>query len=205
MVEDIRNASAEEYWDKLREMMGADGLMTYRYLGRRVNMLDDSDTMRIRRDMRNPAGGLMASPLAIAAPETGGFTDQATVPAPVTYQLHVVDDGRDVGEIRIRRVPIHAGRSMGFSSSEIVDAADDSRVIAIVSGTGIKIGEAPPNPEAIDEPPDIPDSPSLPPLWEAFGASRGDDGHWRLPELDMKHASTSASLHLGPIHIVLEA
>jgi len=204
MVEDIRNVSAEEYWDKLREMMGADGLMTYRYLGRKVNTLDDSDTMRIRRDMRNPAGGIMAAPLAIAAPETGGFTDKATVPAPVTYTLQVLDAGRDVGEIRIRRRPIRSGRTMGFGGAEIVDAADDSRLIAVIAGTGIKIGEAPPDFRPIDDPPDIPDSPSLPPLHEAFGARRGSDGHWELPELDAKLASTSASLHLGPIHVVME-
>ncbi|MDT5186623.1 MAG: hypothetical protein QOI29_4781, partial [Mycobacterium sp.] len=28
---------------------------------------------------------------------------------------------------------------------------------------------------------------------------------WRLPALTSRHASTSASLHLGPIHVVFEA
>src|ERR1700730_7625940 len=92
VVEDIRNAPAAEYWDRMRTMMGADGLMTYRYLGRTVNTLEEHDTMRIRRAMRNPAGGLMAPPLAIAAPDTGGFTDVESVPAPVTYSLHLLDD-----------------------------------------------------------------------------------------------------------------
>jgi hypothetical protein len=183
-VEDIRDVPVEEYWDRLKSMMGADGLMTYRYLGRTVNTLDDTDTMRIRRDMRNAAGGLMAAPLAIAAPETGGFTDITAVPAPVTYALHVLDDGRDVSEIRVRRSTIHGGRNMGFGEATIVDADDGDRVIAVCAGTGVKIGTAPPDFRPIDPPPDIPDSPSLPPLHEAFGARRRADGNWELPDLD---------------------
>jgi hypothetical protein len=37
-----------------------------------------------------------------------------------------------------------------------------------------------------------------------FGAQRTADG-WRLPALTSRHASTSASLHLGPIHVIFEA
>jgi hypothetical protein len=207
MAEDIRDAPAEEYWARLKAMMGSDGLMTYWYLGRTVNTLDapGHDTMRIRRDMRNAVGGLMAAPIAIAAPETGGFTDMATVPAPVIYGLHVLDDGRDVSEIRMRHTTVRAGRKMGFGRTEIVDAADSGRVIAIATGMGIKLADAPPGFQPIDLPPDIEDSPSLPPLHEVFGARRRADGRWELPELNPKMASTSASLHLGPVHIVLEA
>jgi hypothetical protein len=38
----------------------------------------------------------------------------------------------------------------------------------------------------------------------AFGATPDSDG-WRLPRLSPRHASTSASLHIGPIHVVFEA
>jgi hypothetical protein len=207
MAEDLRNATAEEYWDRLKAMMGADGLMTYWYLGRTVNAgdLPGHDTMRLRRDMRNAAGGLMAAPLAIAAPETGGFTDMATVPAPVTYGLHVIDDGRDVSQISMRHETVRPGRRMGFGRTEIVDAANPTRVIAIATGSGIKLADAPPGFRPIDLPPDIEDSPDLPPLPEVFGATRRAHGVWALPELNPKMASTSASLHLGPVHIVLEA
>jgi hypothetical protein len=53
-------------------------------------------------------------------------------------------------------------------------------------------------------PPDMPDTEDLPALHVVFGASRDPDG-WRLPVLAPTHASTSASLHLGPIHVVFEA
>ena len=207
MVEDIREAAAEDYWAKLREMMGEDGLMSYRYLGRTVNTLDaeEKNTMVLRRDMRNAAGGIMAAPLAIAAPETGGFTDMETVPAPVTYALHVLDDAKDVREVRILHATIHAGRTMGFGQSRIVDADHPDRVIALARGTGVKLGTAPPGFQPIDHPPLIEDTPDLPPLHVAFGAERRPDGSWSLPPLNPKHASTSASLHLGPIHVLLEA
>ena len=51
---------------------------------------------------------------------------------------------------------------------------------------------------------EIVDSPDLPPLWKAFGASRRDDGHWTLPELSVELASPDAALHIGPQHVVLE-
>jgi hypothetical protein len=50
----------------------------------------------------------------------------------------------------------------------------------------------------------IEDSPDLPPLWQAFGASRRDDGHWVMPELTLEVASPDAALHIGPQHVLLE-
>jgi len=48
------------------------------------------------------------------------------------------------------------------------------------------------------------DSPDLPPLHVVFGARKGDDGAWRLPELRPELSSPHAALHLGPINVVLE-
>src|SRR5271156_6580619 len=76
VVRDIRDGPIDEYWDRLRQMMGSDGLITYWYLGRAFNQIVDADTVRLRRDMRNNTGGIMAAPLAIAAPETGGWRDR---------------------------------------------------------------------------------------------------------------------------------
>jgi hypothetical protein len=185
-------------------MLGPDGLITYWYLGRAFNQAQDPDTVRLRRDMRNSAGGIMAAPLAIAAPETGGWRDREAVPAPVTYGLHIIDDARDVSEIRVSRSTVRRGSKIGFSRSEITDAADTSRLIAVTTGVGVKLGDAPPSFRPVDLPPETPDTADLPPLHVVFGAQRDPDG-WRLPALTARLASTSASLHLGPIHVVFEA
>lgn len=204
VVKDIRDGPAEAYWDRLRAMMGPEGLITYWYLGRAVNQDQDPDTMRLRRDMRNPAGGILAAPLAIAAPETGGWRDREVVPAPVAYSLHILEDAADVAEIRIARSTVRRGRTMGFSRSEITDAARPGRVIAVTTGIGVTLGDAPPGFRPIDVPPGIPDAADLPPLHVVFGARRDADG-WRLPPLGPRLASTSASLHLGPVHVAFEA
>lgn len=203
-VTDIREGPPEEYWERLRQMMGPSGLMTYWYLGRAFNQIDDPDTMVLRRDMRNARGGVMAAPLAIAAPETGGWRDRDVVPAPVAYGLHVIDDARDVTEIRVIRSTVRQGKKMGFSRSEIVDAANSDRVIAVTTGIGVTLGPAATGFAPIDVPPGLPDTDDLPALHVVFGATRDADG-WRLPPLSSRHASTSASLHLGPIHVAFEA
>jgi len=204
VVRDIREGPVEEYWDRLREMMGPDGLITYWYLGRAFNQTVDPDTVRLRRDMRNSTGGIMAAPLAIAAPETGGWRDREAIPAPVTYGLHILDDASDVAQIRVSRSTVRRGAKMGFSRSLITDANDSSRVIAVTTGVGVTLGDAPQSFRPVDVPPQLPDTADLPPLHVVFGAQRSSDG-WRLPALTSRHASTSASLHLGPIHVVFEA
>ncbi len=207
MVDDLRAATPDEYWARFDAMMGADGLLTYRYLGRRTVALHDvdHDSMRIRRDMRNAVGGLMAAPLAIATAESGGFTDIESIPAPITAGLHIVDDGRDVREILIRRTFVHMGKTMGFTQSEAVDAANPSRLIAISHGTGVKLADAPGGFKPVEPGPEIDDAPDLPPLHAVFGGKRRAEGIWELPTLGGSIASTSGSLHIGPIHIILEA
>lgn len=202
-VRDIREGPADEYWERLRHLMGPEGLITYWYLGRGFNQEVDPDTMSLRSDMRNGDGGLMAAPLAIAAPETGGWRDREVVPAPMTYALHVLDPAPDVRAVRVTRETVRRGRKIGFSRSVVTDADDSRRVIALTSGTGVSLGEAPSGFRPVDLPPDLPQV-DLPPLHVVFGARRDPDG-WRLPELTTRLASTSASLHLGPIHVICEA
>ena len=94
---------------------------------------------------------------------------------------------------------------MGYSRSMIVDADDHDRVIAFTEGQGVRIGVPPEGLEKMPEAKlEIVDSPDLPPLWQAFGASRRDDGHWVFPELSVELASPDAALHIGPQHVVLE-
>ena len=206
MPDDIRDAPIDDYWDRFEQRWT--GLLSYRYLGKSSAALDrgGAETMRLRHDMRNPAGGIMAAPLCIASPESGGMADDAYVPNPVIASLHILDDARDVDEIEVRREVIRMGRRMGFSRSQIVDAADPERVVALSEGMGVSLGQPPPGFEPVDNPPiAVEDSPQLPPLHVVFGARRRPDGAWELPELSDELSSPDAALHLGPIHVVLEA
>jgi hypothetical protein len=206
MPDDIRDGPVEQYWHRFEQRWT--GLLSYRYLGKTSPTLDrgGGETMRLRHDMRNAAGGIMAAPLCIASPELGGMADDAFVPNPVIASLHILDDARDVGAIEVRRDVIRVGRRMGFSRSQIVDAADPERVIALAEGMGVSLGEPPPGFEPVDNRPlAIEDSPALPPLHAVFGARRRPDGTWELPELSDELSSPDAALHLGPIHVVLEA
>jgi hypothetical protein len=206
MLEDIRETPEEQYWAELRRRWTS--LLSYRYLGRshgRLNSGPADNTMRLRHDMRNRAGGIMAAPLCIASPEGGGLSDDVAVPNPVIHSLQILDDARDVGRIEVISEVLKTGRQMGFSRSRIVDADHPDRVIALTEGQGISLGGTPGGFQKMDEAKiEVEDSPSLPPLWKVFGASRRDDGHWVLPELRLELASPDAALHIGPQHILIE-
>lgn len=186
------------------------GLLSYRYIGRNhssMNLGPEDNTVRIRHDMRNEAGGLMVAPLAISSPE-GGQADLVAVPNPVIASVQILDPGFDVETIEVRDSGnIHQGRRMGYGRCLIVDAAHRDRVLAFIDGQGAVIGTPPDGLERMDVDDakiEIDDSPDLPPLWQVFGASRRDDGHWVLPELSVEFASPDAALHIGPQHVVLE-
>jgi len=186
------------------------GLLSYRYIGRKhssMNFGEIDNTVTIRRDMRNEAGGLMVAPLAISSPE-GCQTDMVAVPNPVIASVQIVDPGYDVTRIEIVESGIvHQGRTMGYGRCKIVDADNPARVIAFNEGQGAIIGVPPEGLDRMDVSGTelvVEDSPDLSPLWEAFGASKRDDGHWVLPELSVELASPDAALHIGPQHVVLE-
>jgi hypothetical protein len=186
------------------------GLLSYRYIGRNhhsMNVGPQDDTVRIRRDMRNEAGGIMVAPLAIASPE-GCQADLVAVPNPVIASVQIIDPGLDVETIAVLDSGnIHQGKTMGYGRCIIVDADNPQRVIAFNSGQGAVIGTPPDGLDKMDVTGTelvIEDSPDLPPLWQAFGASKRDDGHWVLPELSLELASPDAALHIGPQHVVLE-
>jgi hypothetical protein len=185
------------------------GLLSYRYIGRNHGSMNTGpvdNTVTLRRDMRNAAGGLLVAPLSISAPEGDVGSDLVAVPNPVIHSCQILDDARDVSRIEVVESEVlRSGARMGYSRSKIVDADDHGRVIAFMEGQGVRIGTPP---EGLDKMPEdkleIVDSPDLPPLWQAFGASRRDDGRWVLPELSVELASPDAALHIGPQHVVLE-
>lgn len=207
MTNDLRGVPPDQFWQKLTEVMQS-GLLTYRYLGRRNRDMHDvpHDSMVIRRDMRTKAGGIAAAPLMIGAADAGGFTDFDAVPAPVVASLSILDPGLDVREVRIDREILRRGRTMGFTRTRITDAANPGRLLALTSGVGVKLADTPESGgELFELPAEIEDRPDLPALTQVFGATRDSSGIWRLPALNRDTASTSGSLHIGPIHIVLEA
>jgi hypothetical protein len=186
------------------------GLLSYRYIGRKhasMNLGETDDTVTIRRDMRNETGGIMVAPLAIASPE-GCQTDMVAVPNPVIASVQIVDPGYDVAKIEIVGSGIlHQGRTIGYGRCKIVDADNPDRVIAFNEGQGAIIGVPPEGLDRMDVSGTelvIEDSAKLPPLWQAFGASKRADGHWVLPALSAELASPDAALHIGPQHVVLE-
>ena len=205
MPEDIRNVSADEYWKEFGTRWTA--LLSYRYLGRVNPTLDagvEGASMPLRHDMRNALGGIMAAPLCIASPESGGMADDYYVPNPVIASMQVIDAAQGVERVEVLGETIRIGRQMGFSRSRIVDANDHDRLIALSEGMGVSLSGTPEGFERVENPPiDVIDSPDLPPLHEVFGAKRREDA-WTLPELELELASPDAALHLGPIHIVLE-
>lgn len=207
---DIRELAgdADAYRDELYRRWT--GLLSYRYIGRNhsaMNLGEVDNTVTIRRDMRNEAGGIMVAPLAIASPE-GCQTDMVAVPNPVIASVQIVDPGNDVARIEIMDSGIvHQGRTMGYGRCKIVDADNPERVIAFNEGQGAIIGIPPEGLDRMDVSGTelvIEDSADLPPLWAAFGAAKREDGHWMLPALSAEYASPDAALHIGPQHVVLE-
>jgi hypothetical protein len=163
------------------------------------------NTVTIRRDMRNAAGGLLLAVVGIASPEGGHMSDLEAVPNPVIHSCQILDPGRDVRRIEIVSEELKRGRQMGYSRSKIVDADQPDRVLALTQGQGISIGTPPEGLERMQgNPLDVVDSPDLPPLWQVFGGHQRADGRWALPELAAEVASPDAALHIGPQFVILE-
>jgi acyl-coenzyme A thioesterase PaaI-like protein len=207
MLRDIRELTEDQeaYAAELRRRWG--GLLSYRYIGRAFASMDvgADDTVTLRHDMRNGAGGILLAVLGISSPEGGAMTDLQDVPNPVVHSCQIVDPGVDVRRIEVRTELLRRGRQMSYSRSRIVDADDPDRVLAVTEGQGVSLGAPPEGLELMElNPIDVVDSPGLPPLWQVFGARRRDDGHWALGELTVDLASPDAALHIGPQFVVLE-
>jgi hypothetical protein len=208
MVRDIRELtdSPEAYAAELRRRWGE--LLSYRYIGRSYASMDlgpEDNTVTLRRDMRNPTGGLLLAVLGIASPEGGHMSDLEAVPNPVIHSCQILDPGRDVRRIEIVSEELKRGRQMGYSRSKIVDADRPTRVLALTQGQGISIGTPPEGLTRMEANPlEVVDSTDLPPLWQVFGGHRRRDGHWALPQLAVEVASPDAALHIGPQFVILE-
>src|SRR5579859_508375 len=208
-VRALQNAELDRFWQEFEAVMGGpEGLMTYRYLGTHAEALDRHHArgrMRLRSDLRT-SFGLRAAPLLILVADVVGILDDAiAVPAPTQFDLEVLDDGAGVDEVYCTGEVFHEGRTQLFSRARCVDAADHQRVLALCWDAGVVVAPAPEGYRYVDPGPGVPDSPSLPPLWQAFGARRRSDANLEIPELTGRLGSTSGSLHHGPTQVVLEA
>ena len=145
MLRDIRELAddPEAYAAELNRRWG--GLLSYRYLGRSYSSMDvgAQDTVAIRHDMRNPTGGLFLAVLGIVSPDSGLVSDLEAVPNPVIHSIQVLDPGRDVRRIEIQSEDLKRGRQMAYSRSQIVDADNPARVLALNEGQGVSIGMPP--------------------------------------------------------------
>ena len=208
-VTELQRAELDQFWHQFESVMGGpEGLMTYRYLGTHADALDRhhaTGSLRLRSDLRGPHG-LLAAPLVILVADVIGILDDAiAVPAPTQMSLCVLDDGTGVEEVYCVGEMFHEGRTQLFSRARLVDAADHDRVLAVCRDAGAVMAKAPEGYRYVDPGPGVPDSPSLPPLWQAFGAERAPGGGLVIPELTGRIGSTSGSLHHGPTQVVLEA
>jgi len=204
----LEGLEGEAFWDQYASIMGPGGLLTYRYIGSTgATALDrhhSESTALVRHDMRGPAGILAAAYSIVGGDAASTIDDAIAIPAPVHVDLQVLDAGEGVAELRCRCEITHEGRTQLVYRKQWEDATDPTRVLAVGTSVSVVIGPAPQGHQYVPPGPGVPDSPSLPPLWEAFGARRTGGGY-ELPELSMELGSTSASLHHGPIQVVLEA
>jgi len=178
-------------------------------LGKRTPVLDvgvERETMPLRHDMRNAAGGVMAAPLCIAAPEPY-WLDDVVVPAPVLMSYEIVDAARDVREVEV--LPRgHPHRSHdGFQPGPHRRRRQSRPRDRGVDRRGRQPRYQPTESfAAVDNPPiDVVDAPDMPRLHEVFGATRVDRGVWQLPAMGDGMSAPHGALHLGPINVALEA
>ena len=145
MLKDIRETETAEYGETLRQRWGA--LLSYRYIGRQFSAMNNvsDDTVTVRHDMRNAAGGILAQVFSISAPGGGGPSDLEVVPNPVIHSLQVLDNGNDVQRIEvIKSEALKVGARMYFGRAVIADADAHDRVLALIEGQGVSLGDAPP-------------------------------------------------------------
>ena len=183
-----------------------DTLMSYRYLASRPRFVDRNHAeglMRLRPDLRTPAGTALAAPLSIAMLDVAGINiDRLWVTALTQIDIAVLDGASDVGEVFLTGQVIREARSQIFTEARIFDAADPDRVVGFGTANWSVIVPTPagfeyPAPgigvEGMAEPP---------PLWQAYSGQRRPDGLIEIPSLSP--AIGTDRLHHGPMLVITE-
>jgi acyl-coenzyme A thioesterase PaaI-like protein len=184
-----------------------DALMSYRYLASRPHVVDRSRAeglMEIRRDLRTPAGAVLAAPLTIAMLDVAGINvDRIWILALTQTNVEVLDAGADVGEVYLRGHITSEARSQIFTEAKIYDAGDRDRVIGFGTANWSVIC---PTPDGFHYPEPgrgIEVSTEAPPLWQAYTGRRRDDGLLEIPGLRPEIGTDR--LHHGPMLVLTES
>jgi hypothetical protein len=117
-----RHTARREAADPFGEWAGSkDVLMSYRYLASAPRALDRDhaeNLLRLRRDLRTPAGAVLAAPLAIAMLDAAGVNvDPVNILALTQVNISIVDDGRQVDEVFVAGRVATEARSQIFTES----------------------------------------------------------------------------------------
>jgi len=183
-----------------------DQLVSYRYLGCSSVVQDRSHAegqMRLRRDLRTPAGPLGA-PLAIAALDTAGINiDRYHHLALTRIDVHIFDAATDVETVRINGSVLREARTQVFTEATIHDRDDPRRTVASATADWAVLAPTPEGFEYTDPGPGVPDTPDLPPLAAAFDARPRSEGGFVIEGLSPRVGADL--LHHGPILVALEA
>lgn len=189
------------------EWAGAvDTLMSYRYLASRPRWLDRAHAdglMKLRPDLRTPAGTVLAAPLAIAMLDVAGINiDRLWITALTQIDIAVLDGAADVGEVLLTGQVIREARSQIFTEARIFDATDRDRVIGFGTANWSVVI---PTPEGFEYPAPgngVDSVTEPPPLWQAYCGQRRADGLIEIPGLSP--AIGTDRLHHGPMLVVTE-
>jgi hypothetical protein len=184
-----------------------DVLMSYAYLAsapRAVDRTHAENLLHVRRDLRTPAGAMLAAPLAIAMLDAAGVNvDPVSILALTQVDITVIDHGRRIEKAFLAGRVATEARSQIFTEVAIYDAGNRDKLIGLGSANWSVICPTPdgfvyPEPgNGVDETGDIP------PLWQAYTGRRLDDGLFEIPGL--RPEIGAERLHHGPMLVVTEA
>lgn len=180
--------------------------MSYSYLGSRPRALDHTraeNVLRLRADLRTPAGAITAAPLAIAMLDAAVVNVESLhVRAVTQVDVSIVDCAIDVERVQLAGAITAEARTQVFTEARIRDADDPGRQIGFGTTNWAVIGSTPqrfcfPEPGAFN-----PNTAALPPLWHAYSGRRRSDGLLEIPRLlDVG----LERLHHAPMLVVTEA
>ena len=184
-----------------------DDLVSYRYLGCSSVLIDREHAegrMRIRGDMRTAAGAVLTAPVAIAMLDTAGINIDRFYHAACTHiDVHLVDVGLDVGELRTVGSVVREARTAVFTEARFEDAGVPGRLLGAGTVGWSIIGPTPPGFEYTNPGAGVEDAPDMPALPEAYEAHARPGGGYLIDGLSRRIGTEV--LHHGPILVSSEA